>query len=96
MFNFLVAAAPDFESVVAYFNSLPDYVVIVHLLIGFIVGFVYALVCGVIEEITAFFRRRRLKKRLDKSSQELCDYVDQYLERKESEGENDVTSTNLL
>lgn len=37
-----------------------------------------------------------LKVNLDKSSQELFDSVEQYINRKESEGENDVTPTNLL
>lgn len=48
------------------------------------------------EEVPIGFALFRLKKRLDKSSQELCDYVDKYIERKESEGEKDVTTTDLL
>lgn len=96
MSNFLIAAVPDLDSVQAYLDSIPDFVKVTYAILGFLFGFLFFSVNGVIEVITAYFRQRSLKNRLDKSSQELCDYVDKYIERKESEGEKDVTSTDLL
>lgn len=87
MFNFLVAAAPDLDAVQAYFESIPNFVAAFFVFGGFSIGVFFAWICGCIDEISYFFKLRRLKKRLDKSSQELCDYVDKYIERKESEGE---------
>lgn len=81
MFNFLVAAAPDLDAVQAYFDSIPGFVVGFYVLVGFIYGFLFWSVNGVIEEITAYFRQRRLKKRVDKSAKELMEYVDKVINR---------------
>ena len=70
MFNFLLAAAPDLESVVAYFNSLPDYLVIVLLFIGFFAGILYSFVSFLLDEIFSYLKHRRINKRFYKS---LCD-----------------------
>ena len=81
MLNLLVAAVPDLDSVVAYFDSITDFVVGFYFVGGFIFGFLIWSLNGVIGEITAYFRQRRLKKRLDKSSQELIEYVDKVINR---------------
>lgn len=81
MFNFLMAATPDLDSVQAYFLSIPDFVKVFFVLLGFFGGLFFACVCGLIDEISYFLKQRKLKKRLDKSSKELTDYVDSIISR---------------
>lgn len=83
MFNFLVTAVPDLDSVQAYFQSIPDFVAVVFVVLGFFAGLFFAWVCGCLDEISYFLKQRKLKKRLDKSSKELTDYVDSIINREE-------------
>lgn len=83
MSNFLVAAAPDLDSVQVYLESIPSFVSAFYTFLGFFLGVMVSAFIDCIDVLLRFIKRFVLKKRLDNSSKELCDYVDSIINREE-------------